>query len=109
LPLRAPSAPPPAPGRHGLDPWTSSVRESSWTRRRQPRVPAAFVWRDPDPLIDSKRVPPVEVFVPDASPVHGPGAGHVDDSPDFRRMEPRAIDGGYHPPEIIDRRIVAGM
>jgi len=68
-------------------------RESLWTRMRQLRVPAAFVWGDQDQFIDLKGVPLVEEIVPDAFQIHVPCAGHFDNGPHFRCMEQGAIDG----------------
>lgn len=67
--------------------------ESLWTRMRQLRVPAAFVWGDQDQLIDLTGVPLVEKLVPDAFQIHVPCAGHFDNGPHFRCMEQGAIAG----------------
>jgi pimeloyl-ACP methyl ester carboxylesterase len=67
--------------------------EGLWTRMRQLRVPAAFVWGDQDQLIDLTAVPLVEELLPDAFQIHVPCAGHFDNGPHFRCIERGAIDG----------------
>jgi pimeloyl-ACP methyl ester carboxylesterase len=67
--------------------------KSLWTRIRQLRVPAAFVWGDQDRFIDLKSVPHVEELVPEAFQIHVPCAGHFDNGPHFRCIEQGAIDG----------------
>jgi len=74
-----------------LDP--ASGPESVWTRMKQLRMPAAFVWGDQDRFIDLKSVPLVEQLVPDAFQIHVPCAGHFDNGPHFRCIEQAVIEG----------------
>jgi len=67
--------------------------KSVWTRMKQLRIPATFVWGDQDKFIDLKNVPLVEELVPDAFQIHVPCAGHFDNGPHFRCMEWAAIEG----------------
>lgn len=98
-----------------LDP--ASGPESVWTRMKELRVPAAFVWGEQDQFIDLKSIPLVQELVPHAFQIVAPCAGHFDNGPHFRCMERGAIEGvrlveragrgpGSHARGPSDRRII---
>ncbi len=67
--------------------------EGLWTRLKQLRIPAAFIWGDKDRVVGTKHAAFVEAAVPGAFQIHVPCAGHFDNGPHFLCMEEGAIEG----------------